>query len=130
MKKLAIAFLFLGLVFSSCKKYVDGPKISLRTHTQRLTGNWTIEAATYNGNDIMSLFKTSEKMVFLHSKRWGYDGDYGTWSLGEDGDDVTLTSDFSGTQPKAYRILRLMNTSLWLKYTDPSGNITETHWKQ
>src|SRR3989339_924733 len=52
--KIKILFFFLaaGLIFStSCKKYPEGPSISLRTKTQRITGSWTIEKVTVNGTE-------------------------------------------------------------------------------
>jgi hypothetical protein len=129
MKKLLLAIILIVTVLPACTKYKDGPKISLRTRTARLMGNWTLESATFNGTDITSFFKSSEKFAIL-KKRWGYMGDYGTWDMGEDGDDVTFNSDIAGNQPKTYRLLRLKNTELWMKYTATNGDVTEMHFKQ
>ena len=137
MKKIVFAILAsVVVIVSSCSKYADGPKFSLRTKVARLTGHWAIEKVLVNGNDVTSTYTTgnpSFAMDILKSKRWGVQGaynDYGSWSLGEDKDDITLTSELPGSQPKAYRILKLENKELWWKYTDPAGLVTETHFKQ
>lgn len=45
-------FLLMGLlallIFESCKKYQDGPFLSLRTPTNRLSGSWKIDAGTWD----------------------------------------------------------------------------------
>jgi hypothetical protein len=46
MKKgilLSALFLTIGLMFTSCSKYEDGPKLSLRTKTARIANEWVTE---------------------------------------------------------------------------------------
>ncbi len=43
MRKISVIFMIiagLAILFGSCGKYEDGPSISLRTKTARLTGEW------------------------------------------------------------------------------------------
>lgn len=129
MKKLVLAIALIITLLPSCTKYKDGPKISLRTRMDRITGNWTIESATFNGTDITGFYDKAQKFTIL-KKRWGYDGDYGSWTMGEDGDDATFNSDIAGHQAMTYRLLRLKNTELWMKYTATNGDVTELHFKQ
>ncbi len=54
MKKITlIAFaLFIGAIsFNSCKKYEEGPGISLRSKTSRLVGDWKTVVLTKNNED-------------------------------------------------------------------------------
>jgi fructoselysine-6-P-deglycase FrlB-like protein len=56
--------------------------------------------------------------------------DNGTWTLGEDKDDIFFLSSQSGSTEEADRILRLKSKELWLKHTYPNGDIDEIHYKQ
>ena len=47
-------------VLSSCKKYEDGPSMSLLTKTQRLTGTWEVKEFTINGMDLMDQYDSYE----------------------------------------------------------------------
>lgn len=49
MKKLSIYLILFVLVFSGCKKYEEGPLISLRSKEKRLCQEWSITKALYNG---------------------------------------------------------------------------------
>jgi hypothetical protein len=51
MKKTLLLF-FIPLLFISCKKYEDGPAISLRSAEKRLTGKWRVSSLLYNEKDI------------------------------------------------------------------------------
>ncbi len=51
--------LVIVAVASSCKKYEEGPCISLRSPEKRLTGHYTITSYTINGEDSLSLFNDS-----------------------------------------------------------------------
>ncbi len=52
MKKLSIILIIVAttaIVFSSCKKYEEGPAVSLTTVTTRITGNWRLQEVTVDG---------------------------------------------------------------------------------
>jgi hypothetical protein len=64
MKRLIIiSMVFVGLFFG-CKKYEDGPLISLRSPTKRLYGNYTLKTYTVNGFDSLSLYNDSLSLSF------------------------------------------------------------------
>ena len=42
-KILLVAILALGVQLTSCKKYEDGPAISLKSKNKRLVGDWELE---------------------------------------------------------------------------------------
>ncbi|HTL83366.1 MAG TPA: hypothetical protein VL651_16740 [Bacteroidia bacterium] len=130
MKKFIIAsLLFIGLsfTFTSCGKYVDGPKISLLTKKMRVTGHWTLNKYyDVNGNDITTTAQSGlgsswELQIEKDGsyKSTGNVGESGTWKLGEDKDDIIFTPS-SGTE-YSYRILRLKNKEMWLRITNPQG---------
>ena len=141
MKKLitvlcALAFISTTLL-TSCKKYVDGPAISLRSKKARLQGDWQIDSYSVNGVD-----KTSElKTLYGANFRWDIekDGHYkmsgtftssGTWKFGEDKDDVYFLSTDTGSVEESYRILRLANKELWLRQIETNGDTQQLKLKQ
>jgi hypothetical protein len=141
MKKLIIALCTLTFIsttiLTSCKKYEDGPAFSLRTKKARLQGDWKIDSFSIDGVDYTDDFKN----LYGANYTWdiekggeyritGTDPDKGSWKFGEDKDDVYFTSDDPGSQEEAYRILRLANKELWLKQTQPNGEVITIKLKQ
>ena len=59
MKKILIYLIVITAIASSCKKYEEGPCISLRSPEKRLSGKYTIISYTVNGIDSLSLFNDS-----------------------------------------------------------------------
>ncbi|CAN5384044.1 hypothetical protein BH09BAC5_BH09BAC5_09910 [soil metagenome] len=121
-----IAVMAVAFTFSSCGKYEDGPSFSLLTKKMRITGDWKLTNYTSNGTDVTSVivaFWGSSYELQIEKdnsyKMTGNVNESGIWSLGADKDDITFTPS-SGT-PSTYRILRLKNTELWLRYTNSNG---------
>jgi hypothetical protein len=141
MKKLNLLIALLATVtltqISSCKKYEDGPAISLRSKTARISGEWMLESFTVNDAD-----KTADLLVLAGAnymveiekdgtyKIAGNFSDNGTWKFGEDKDDVYLQSSTAGSKEQAYRITRLANKELWMKQTQSNGDIWKYKYKQ
>ena len=124
-----------GLMIVSCGKYEEGPAVSLLTKKQRLTGDWTLESYSSDGVDLTSQMQA----VVGSSFEWQIekDGHYhmtgninqsGTWELGEDKDDVRFTPDTGSVD--SYRILRLKNKELKLRYTNSNGTYDIFELKQ
>ena len=65
--------LFLGILIIlmySCKKYEDGPLISLRSPLSRLLGKWEVESVSINGDDITAIYNDSCGCKFsFHSEK-------------------------------------------------------------
>lgn len=57
MKKVLFFFLVI-ILYSGCKKYPDGPAISLLSKEGRLTGEWDVEYFSINGYDSTSYLKS------------------------------------------------------------------------
>jgi hypothetical protein len=133
----ATALVVLSIfVLTSCNKYEDGPKFSLLTKKARLSGEWVVESITYNSTDVTSSYLEILGANFVLEidkkgtyKTEGLDPDSGTWSLGEDKDDIRILSSTSGSTEDTYRILKLKNKNLWWKQTQSNGDIVEFHFK-
>ena len=134
--KISVLIIALSSILVSCKKYVDGPMVSLRTKKARLTGDWVIDKVTVNGEDKTADYQAVQGANFVlkieKDEKYHTEGafpDAGSWKLGEDKDDVYFTSDQPGSKEQPFRILRLKNKELWLKATDIFANVTEIHYK-
>ncbi len=126
---------FLAITLPSCNKYVDGPKLSLRSKKARLCGDWKLEFYSYNDADqtaaLQALLGANFKYDIEKDGKYTVQGNFsttGTWELGEDGDDVMFQSSASGATLDTYRILRLKNKELWWKQTQSNGDVVEMHF--
>jgi hypothetical protein len=134
MKKLT-AFIFVLTIgstvlalMSSCKKYEDGPLISFRTRTERLSNTWEVDNYTFNGNDLTSLY-TNCTETFSKGGDYSYscglfDG-AGKWKFQSNDERIQLT----GNEDKSNRnlkILKLEEDAFWYS-TDDGGDVTEVH---
>lgn len=128
------AILFTFVVFAaSCNKYEEGPAFSIHTAKHRVSGEWKLEKCLYNSTDITSATQSGlgANAVWEYEKdgKYTFTGTYsdsGTWELGEDKDDIRVTSTVSNTTT-TYRILKLKNKEMWFKYTDTNGDLYEYH---
>ena len=131
-----IALFSIAVLTPSCNKYEEGPKVSLLTKKARLTGDWTLDKYEADGQDITSFVASAwgaaewqiEKDGAYHIT--GNVNENGTWELGEDKDDVRFKSDNSSQPEESYRILRLKNKELWLRYTNSNGTYDIIKLKQ
>lgn len=137
MKRLASVLIF-GLVVmvsvSSCRKYEEGPNISLRTKKARVTNNWKYESAQVDGVEVsLNPYYAKQKHYFYR------DGKYiqtiidpitlearnlqGTWVLYDHDKKIAITTkNFSGNIDSTtnYSILKLFEKQMWLRTTDNS----------
>jgi hypothetical protein len=135
MKINLILTLLIAATFTGCI-YEDGPKFSLLTKKARLSGEWVIESVKYNTTDVTSTYVSAIGANYVMEiekdgkyRTEGANPDTGTWTLGEDKDDVRFLSDQSGSTEMSYRILKLQSKELWLKYTETNGDILEVQYK-
>ena len=132
MKKiitLIVLATFIMVGTYSCKKYEEGPAISLRTKTKRLTGEWKLDKATQDGIDIINslpkLEQTFEK-----------DGAYsmlnnatpfpGTWEFDDKKENILLKLDGSSDIEKV-KIIRLKNDELWFD-SEVGTQVVRYYW--
>ena len=137
MKKISLllAVAFIGMMFTtSCRKYEEGPNVSLRKKEARVTNNWRIESAQLNGNEVSLDPYWSKQKHYMYR-----DGKYivtiidpvslearnlqGTWSLYDNDRKIALTTkNFSGNidSTNDFSILKLYNKQFWIRKTDNS----------
>lgn len=120
------------LLISSCKKYEDGPFMSLRSKTARVINTWVIESATRNNVAITSEYEAYTLYLEKDSKAnlqykiddFGLDlilSASGTWALEEAKENLRLNfenDDFD----RYYQILRLKENELWLREIGYNGD--------
>ena len=122
------------ITISSCRKYEEGPNVSLRTKKARVTNNWRIESASLNGVDV------TLDPLWAKQKHYMYrNGTYvltlidpvtlvasdlnGTWKLYDHDTKIALTTkNFSGNidSTNDFNILKLYNKQFWIRKTDNS----------
>lgn len=125
LKQLIPLVLFAALIVAACKKYEDGPAISLRSKKKRVEGIWKIDKK----------FDAQEEQLQLTSDdlkvRWEFEDTIyrevfsgttqisGTWEFTESKERILVNyEDTTGKYTRDYRILRLTNSDLWLKFED------------
>jgi hypothetical protein len=111
-------------VLASCKKYEDGPLISLRSREARIANDWRIERAMDGGDDVTGLFdqyelrltKGKDATLTANYTLLGIHFEFstsGTWALVNKSEDLQL--DFADDDAdETWEILRLKETELWL----------------
>ena len=97
MKKLFAFGLLLTMIIagaSSCKKYEEGPGLSLRSKTKRLTGTWNISKATEQGADVFSSYAKGYQIEFKDDNTFTLTENLnefsGNWSFIEDKTKIEL----------------------------------------
>jgi hypothetical protein len=131
---LVIAFI---LVSGGCKKYPDGPLLSLRSKKARLAGEWQLDKVIRNGQDTTAYFKAylgSNYMLTI--KKHGvyyvsgnFPGD-GNWRLDDKKEMIYFAPTGGVGKEEGYEIRRLKSKELWLRNTDEQGTVTESRYFQ
>lgn len=134
--KTAILFSVFTLIATGCKKYEDGPIISVRSKEERIANTWVIEKAYDNGNDVTSDYdqydltmdKDHNAKLTSNYKSGNVTFSFsteGVWSFENNKNDLRL--DFNNNDAdRVYEILRLKENELWLK---EKGGEEELHLK-
>lgn len=126
----------VGISFTSCKKYEDGPRISLASKKARLVHKWKLQTKLSNGLS-MPIYDAEENyMEFLKDGKMIYSSSgvgvtsSSTWEFNSDKSGIILTSARAGSSLSdviTYTILRLKKDELWLEYNDVLSR-TEYHY--
>ena len=119
--KLSFSFLFAVIVvFSACKKYADGPTISLKTKTARLTRAWVDESCT--SGCVAIEFKKDGSINLGGNAMSG-----ASWKFSSDKKNIEFTSTILGvSSTSSSEILKLTSKEFWVK-GDNGG--ADTHYK-
>jgi hypothetical protein len=104
----------------SCKKYADGPLISLNSKTERVANTWKVDNYKINGNDYTSL-------VSGYTETYTKDGNYyytfgslsgtGTWAFQNNNEEVRITGIDHQSSETLY-IQKLEEKQFWYYYMD------------
>jgi len=137
MKRIASVLFFAFVILisiSSCRKYEEGPNVSLRTKKARITNNWKYESALVNGVEVsLDPYYAKQKHYFYR------DGKYiqtiidpitlearnlqGNWTLYDNDKKIAITVKVSPANLDStmdYNILKLFEKQMWLRTTDNS----------
>lgn len=139
MKQLFGILFTLFIILTGCKKYENGPSISLKSKENRIVGTWRAEKE--NLNVIYSFKKEGnyEELVYSSSELFMY-SKIGTWQLTDKKENITVSWTLDRTEGfyyvdingnvihysdttqihiispmvSKYKIFQLSNTELWL----------------
>lgn len=129
-----------GTALEGCKKYEEGPTISLRSRKERVANTWKVEKYIVNNQDQTAEFTTDnpnyqlvlDKEGKASLNAGGFSGiATGTWALINKDEEIVFTLTALGiTQTTTSTILKLKEKELWLKDfgddSDPTDDV-ETH---
>jgi len=131
--KLLIFFsiaLISALTFTGCKKYPDGPTISLSSKKGRVANTWKFEkvfnvntGADYTSNYVGEYVEFKKDGGYVWTD--GSSSDVGTWSFASDKEDFIMTENGSSSAD-TYHIRRLKGKEFWIR-RDYSSSSTEYH---
>lgn len=102
----------------SCQKYAEGPSISLRTRTERVSNRWEVENYKINGSDYTSLFSGYDETYSksgAYSYNWGVFNGEGTWKFQNNDEEIQLTGNDEQSSRKLI-ILKLEEKAFWYYY--------------
>lgn len=124
-KLLFVVAVIASLVFSSCKKYEEGPSLTLRSRTSRLTGEWKITKEAENGS--AQTFDANARIKIEKGGAYTFSSTYlsqpvsmtGTWEFTSDDEKIKFTYTSGGyTSSDEWTIMRLSNSELFLEQQD------------
>lgn len=125
--RLVLILFVCSLALSSCKKYDEGPSLSLLSKKQRLTGKWELASFFLNGNEITITNKTdiniNKNGTFSTSMLIGTNtfSNNGNWAFSDDHEMLLLT--YSAQSTESWKIMRLSNKQLFIEMTQSGGSV-------
>lgn len=134
IKNLSIPVLALTLSITSCKKYEEGPMISLRPKKERIANTWIVAKATKDGKDITNSYDQYDlqmltdgdaKLVAIYTIgdiSFEFETD-GTWDFKDNKEELALDME-NDNADRTYDILKLKENELWLR---EKGTDVELH---
>ncbi|MEX0965641.1 MAG: hypothetical protein WD077_00250 [Bacteroidia bacterium] len=121
----AIASAAILFNVQSCKKYEDGPRISLKSKKARLVGEWELEKPITSPFGEVNMIIEFEKdgdfelLLEITYSYPGYSGTYdyevtGEWEFEDNKENIELDFDDGGGKTE-WEILRLTSKELWIE---------------
>ncbi len=143
-----IAVIFLGLfgslvLLEGCKKYPEGPAISLRSKKERVANTWKLDALISGGvdstayftgffNDYTVILTKSGSYTISYSFRGFSVTETGGWAFASGKEDLQITpktvSYGAVPSPSVFQIMKLYEKELWLRSFYGNGVAKEYHF--
>lgn len=122
--KISAIFIILGGLLiptiQSCKKYPDGPSISLRSRAERVANTWKVDNYKKNGTDYTSLFSDYTETFTKagdYSYFWGSFSGTSKWAFQNNDTEIKLNG-ISNQSTQTLYILKLEEKQFWYYYMD------------
>lgn len=140
MKKITLLSTLVLILAGSCKKYPDGPAISLRSKKERLANSWVISKAIEDGTDKTGDYQAALKDYNIIIDKGGtYSLSYiglglftitenGNWSFSSDKTRVTFDPTSNNNDNNEWKILKLKEEELWVLDEDYNDKKLEIHF--
>jgi len=117
--KISLHLIFVALIVlisASCKKYDEGPMLSMRSKKSRIVNEWRLDQVLFNGSVVPSYINTSwdikrDQSIIITS---GTTTSKMEWDLSSDKEKLII-SKATSSSTDTYEILRLKAKELWLK---------------
>lgn len=118
MNKIRLTICLLGLLMlaQGCKKYKDGPTISLLPRNERIEGKWKADKVMLNDIDSTAAYKqyiwefTRHGSVILQISGVKYNGVWTTITSDKD-----FAIDYDNGTREIYTILKLKSKEFWIR---------------
>lgn len=108
------------LTFQGCKKYEEGPVISLRSRAERVANTWKVENYKKNGTDLTSFYSDYKETYTKdgdYSYSWGAIAGTAKWKFENDDEEIQLT-ETKNQSNQTLVILKLEEKQFWYYYMD------------
>lgn len=122
--KITVFLLLVVLItlptIQGCKKYPDGPMLSLHTRSERVANTWKVDNYKINGTDYTSLV-TGYTETFTkdgnYSYSWGNLAGTGTWTFQNNDAEIRITG-IANQADYTLVIMKLEEKQFWYYYMD------------
>lgn len=122
--KITVFIILIGMLivpaFVSCKKYPDGPVISLRSRTARVANTWKVDNYKKNGTDYTSLVTNYTETYTKsgdYSYAWGILSGTGKWAFQNKDKEIKING-VDNQSSQTLIILKLEENEFWYYYMD------------
>lgn len=125
IKSLTVIIFVFVFIFGACKKYDEGPTLSLRSKTDRLKGEWLCQGIYKNGEiiDTLETYANSYVLQFYADGNgisfygpWSF---YFTWSFSNKKESILWLMSEEGATSNEMEIRKLTHDDFWfLSSTD------------
>lgn len=116
----------MALTFTGCKKYDEGPALSLRTKKARVVNVWEYQRVFVNDRDISSIFDnatiTFKKDNTVESVDGAGNRQTGTWEFASGKEELVIKYS-TADKPETWTILKLKEEELWARYEQNGDKI-------